>query len=160
MLTISNAFDHPEFGKATHLLDLRDGKPFKPQACPFADPARLPEKLKGKDWTTYSGSHHTDHSVRSEFFDQRHIPDRDRGDYLLDFTYLVGAAEGENAELTNGVPISEEEVLRDIGTPDTWRRRKPAKPAQYAAAKRPREAEIQIMRALSICRTWLDESVN
>ena len=155
MLTISNAFNHPEFGKATHLLDLRDGKPFKSQACPFADAAKLPERLKGKDWTTYSGSHHTDHSIRAEFFDRHSVPNRDRGDYLLDFSYLGGAAEGENAELTNGVPVSEEEVLRDIGTPETWRRRKPA---QYAFSSRPRDAEMQIQKALSICKRWLDDS--
>lgn len=153
MLTISHAFDHPESGKATHLLDLSEDKPLKPHECPFANRDNLPEKLKGKDWTTYSGSHHTDHSVRAEFFDQHHVPDRDRGDYLLDFTYLAGAPEGENAELTNGVPVSEEEVFRDIGSPDKWRRRRPVR---YAYLPRPREAEIQIQNALSVCKEWLE----
>jgi hypothetical protein len=153
MLTISNAFDHPEFGKATHLLNLKEDKPLKPHECPFANRDNLPEKLKGKDWTTYSGSHHTDHSVRAEFFDQQPIPDRDRGDYLLDFTYLVGGTEGENAELVNGIPISEEDVFKDIGTPDQWRRRKPAR---YAFPSRSRDAEAQIQNALAICQQWLE----
>jgi len=153
MLTVSNAFEHPQFGQATHLLMLQDGAPFKPHACPFLKPESLPERLKGKDWTTYSGAHHTDHSVREEFFDQRASPDRDRGDYLLDFMYIGGAADGENAELTNGVPISEAAIFDDIGTPDTWRR----KPPKYAALSRPREAEIEIQKALSICREWLGE---
>jgi hypothetical protein len=155
MMTISNAFEHPEFGKATHLLELRDGKPFKPHECPFANPVALPDRLKGKDWTTYSGSHHTDHSIREEFFDQRAVPNRDRGDYLLDFMYLAGAVEGENAELTNGVPVLEDEVERDIGGRDTWRRKKPQ--ARFAPPARPREAEEQIQKALSICKKWLDD---
>ena len=67
-LTISNANDHPKFGKATHLIELDEGKTEKPHQCPFAKPeitSRL--KLKGKDWTTYSGTHHTDHSIRASF---------------------------------------------------------------------------------------------
>jgi hypothetical protein len=155
MLTISNASDHAQYGKATHLLQLREGKPLKAHACPFPDLNKVPERLQGKDWTTYAGSHHTDHSVRTEFFDQREIPDRDRGDYLLDFTYLAGGTEGENAELTSGVAVTEEEVYQDVGGPETWRRRKPAK---FAASVRPRDAEIQIEKALSICKSWLDES--
>jgi hypothetical protein len=155
MLTISNAFDHPQSGTATKLLELQDNKSLKAHPCPFTNPDKLPEKLRRKDWTTYSGNHHTDHSVRAEFFDQRVAPDRARGEYLLDFTYIAGGAEGENAELTNGVVVSEEEVLKDIGSPDTWRRKKPAR---YAISSRPRSAEIEIERALSICRSWFDES--
>lgn len=151
MLTISNAFDHPEFGKATHLLELRDGKPLKSHGCPFADPKTLPERLKEKDWTTYSGSHHTDHSIRREFFDQRPAPDRERGDYLLDFVYLAGAVDGENAELTTGVPVSEAEVFQDVGKPESWRRRKPA---QFESLARSSEADRQIEKALAICKQW------
>ena len=136
-------------------MDLQNGRPLKPHKCPFLKPESLPERLQGKDWTTYSGAHHTDHSVRGEFFDQHPAPDRDRGDYLLDFMYIGGATEGENAELTNGVPVSKEAVFADIGTPETWRRRKPAK---CAAVSRPREAEVQIQNALSVCKEWFDEA--
>jgi hypothetical protein len=155
MLTISNAFEHPEFGKATHLLDLQDGKPLKQHECPFSSADKIHERLRGKDWTTYSGSHHTDHSVRAEFFDQHTAPDRDHGEYLLDFTYLSGDSEGENAELTNGVSVTKDEMLKDVGSPDSWRRKKPAR---YAISPRPPDAEIEIEKALSICRTWFDET--
>jgi hypothetical protein len=153
MLTISNAYDHPKFGKATQLLDLKEGKPMKSHECPFAKPESLSAQIKGKDWTTYSGSHHTDHSIREEFFDQRDLPNRDRGEYLLDFMYLAGAEQGENAELTNGVPIDEKDVVRDIGSPNTWRLRKPPR---YAVSPRSLEVEGQIQRLLSVCRQWLE----
>jgi hypothetical protein len=158
MLTIANAFDHPQAGRATHLLDLRDNRPFKSFTCPFGNPQAAPAMLKGKDWTTYRGSHHTDHSIREEFFDGHAAPDRARGDHMLDYSYIAGAADRENAELMNGVSISEEEVFRDIGNPKDWRRRKPVRFAamvsRFTAARRPHEEEKKISKALSR-REWL-----
>lgn len=153
MLTISNAFDHSQHGRATHLLDLNAGTPFKPMACPFSSPEKLPEALRGKDWTTYSGSHHTDHSVRAEFFHQSPTPDHSRGDYLLDFMYVAGTSQLENIELMRGVPITESDLFDDIGAPETWRYKKPA---VYAAPQRP-DADAAIAKALSICKAWLAE---
>lgn len=153
MLTISNAFNHPEHGSATHLIDLREGKSQKTMICPFGDPEKLPVPLIGKDWTTYAGNHHTDHSVRMEFFDQRERPDRMRGEYLMDFAYIAGDQNNENVELMNGVPVSEEEIHRDIGTPDSWRY---LKPMRFSGEQRPRDEDTRITNALAICRDWLN----
>jgi hypothetical protein len=68
--------------------------------------------------------------------------------------YLAGAAEGENAELTNGVPVTEDEIEKDIGKRDSWRRKKPE--IRFTAPPRPRQEEKRIKKALSICKQWLE----
>ena len=156
MLTISNAFNQSEHGPATHLIDLQGGKSHKAMICPFTEPEKLPPRLAGKDWTIYGGNHHTDHSVRKEFFDQREKPDRMRGEYLMDFTYIAGDEIGENAELMNGIPVSEEEIYGDIGPPDKWRYSRPA--MRFSPDRRPDKAAAQIESALAICREWLRSS--
>ena len=75
--------------------------------------------------------------------------------------YLAGGPDGENAELTNGVPVSDSEMFRDIGNPDDWRRRKPVRfRASYPPElrKRPPQAEKEILQALSVCEQWLRDS--
>jgi hypothetical protein len=42
MMTIQAAFNHPSFGKATNLLDLKDGKPLKSARCPFSNVQSIP----------------------------------------------------------------------------------------------------------------------
>jgi len=156
MHTISNAHLHPVHGKATWLLDLHGNAPVKPFKCPFANPEAVSEKIKGKDWTTYQGHHHTDHSVRAEFFDGREAPDRSQGAYLLDFSYIGGGENGENMELMNGVPVDPESVYRDVGNVDEWRLAKPlAKTGLKQFASRPRNDARKIAAALRECDKWL-----
>jgi hypothetical protein len=61
--------DPAEEGRVTWLLDLVDGKPRVETACPFH--GAIPGTLQGKDWTRYAGLLHTDHNVRTEFFEDR-----------------------------------------------------------------------------------------
>jgi len=171
MLTISNAHQHPVYGKATWLLDLEKGLPFKAVKCPFANLETLPSKIKGKDWTTYQGFHHTDHSIRGEFFDGREKPDRVRGAYLLDFSYIAGGADGENKELMDGVAVDEKFVDCDLGSVDSWRFAKPAKPIEEETPigagsgtsrqhVRPAEEDAKINAALAECKKWLESDMS
>lgn len=154
MTTIGNAFAVGEHGKATWLVE-RGSNAEKKMKCPFAKPDAVPEALKGKDWTGYRGFHHTDHSVRDEFFDGRETPDRSRGAYMLDFSYIGGEGEGENAELMNGVVVGSDVVEKDIGSPEEWRFDKPA----AKAGRRPQDEEAKILAALKQCREWLDSKI-
>src|SRR5262249_10135054 len=138
---ISNAYQHPIHGKATSLFDLKDGIPLKHVACPFGSPQTLSEKIKGKDWTTYQGYHHTDHSIRNEFFDGREHPDRSRGQYLLDFSYIGGGVNGENKELMDGVVIDRKYLDCDIGPVEEWRFMKSSE--KTAIPRQPEESPIQ-----------------
>lgn len=179
MQTISNAFPHPVHGKATWLLELNDGTPVKPLKCPFSNPQTLPEKIRGKDWTTYQGYHHTDHSIRSEFFDGRENPDRSRGQYLLDFSYIGGGLAGENMELMDGVVVDKKFVDEDLGPVEEWRFAKPIavvpqrepgeeEPIASDAGKRmqfrpklerPMDEEMKITAALKECENWLKTEI-
>lgn len=156
MLTIANAFPHPSHGKATSLIDLNNGAARKPTKCPFSNPDALPASIKGKDWTTYQGFHHTDHSVRAEFFDGRQSPDRSRGQYLLDFSYITGGTEGENFELMEGIVVDKKTVDQEIGRTEDLRFNKPM---AKASTGRPRAEERKITAALKECKRWLKEKV-
>jgi hypothetical protein len=163
MLTISNAFDHPKHGKATQLIDLENGASFKSTQCPFGDIERLPGQIKGKDWTTYKGFHHTDHSIRGEFFDGREAPDHSRGEYFLDFSYIGGGGEGENRQLMDGEIVDQATIESDIGSGDEWRFAKPRAKATLSrplqADPRPAEHDRKILVALAQCRKWLKTPV-
>jgi hypothetical protein len=156
-------------------LDLKDGVALKPVKCPFADQA-LSGKIKGKDWTTYQGYHHTDHSIRNEFFDGREQPDRSRGQYLLDFSYIAGGADGENRELMDGIIVDKAYMDCDIGPAAEWRFMKPPEkaplgpkgeeetPIQAESGDRPRldrppEEDAKITSALNECRKWLEAEI-
>jgi hypothetical protein len=130
METIAKAADTP-YGRATWLKDLADGQPLAAGVkCPFASTR---PKLVGKDWTRYGGHLHTDHSVRKEFF--RAEPEKSLGlqreEWLEDFTYLYDRSSPYYAQFMDGVPVSEEEVLRVVGAPQSYiritgpRRRRP-----------------------------------
>lgn len=155
MMTISNAFPVGEHGKATWLVDADETEVTKKMKCPFSNPDALPGELKGRDWTRYQGYHHTDHSVRDEFFDGRETPDRSRGPYRLDFSYIGGGGGGENAELMDGVIVGEEAVERDIGTSEEWRFDKPT----AKAGMRPEVESRKISKALSLCQEWLNSKI-
>jgi hypothetical protein len=155
MATIAGAQDVPTLGTATKLIDLKDNQPRRKSECPFADPQKLPADLRGKDWTGYNGWLHTDHSVRAEFFDQHNAPDRKKGEYILDFTYIAGSRAGEDNELMNGVDVSLDELYSEIGQPEDWRFDSSSVPRDFSP--RPADQELKINEALAVCRSWLTE---
>lgn len=174
MHTIASAFPHPVHGPATTLLGLNNSNPHKSVACPFRAPESLPPKIKAKDWTTYQGYHHTDHSIRAEFFDGRENPDRSRGAYLLDFSYIAGGADGENKELMDGVVVDKAFLDADLGPVEEWRLARPATKAPKdpddeeapvsadteTKPTRPPEEDQKIRNALAECREWLQASIS
>jgi hypothetical protein len=174
MHTISNAYQHPDHGNATSLVELNDGVPLKSIKCPFANPQAISDQIKNKDWTTYRGYHHTDHSIRSEFFDGREKPDRSKGPYLLDFSYIAGGEDGENKELMDGVIIDNEFVDGDLGAVEQWRFAQAEKiplpvsgedvPIRTESGvpqppERPPEEDAKIKAALGECRKWLETEI-
>ncbi len=175
MHTISSAFPHPDHGPVTWLLPLTNGAPHKPTGCPFRNPQAVPEKIRDKDWTTYAGYHHTDHSIRAEFFDGREDPDRSRGPYLMDFSYIAGGGEGENKELMDGIVVEKAFLDADLGPVEEWRFGKPIpKPPPREPGEeevpvgvdgkeihptRPAEAERKISAALAECKKWLETPI-
>jgi hypothetical protein len=153
MTTIANAGEHPTFGKATWLKELDNGQPLKPQhACPFSNPSSLPAILQNKDWTTYAGFHHSDHSIRDEFFLQKDVPLNVNQPFLIDFSYIYARDKTEDSQLMDGVPVSDEDLYADIGRPDEWRRAAPRKRSR--GFDRPTAAIHEINEALRLCRHW------
>jgi hypothetical protein len=153
MTTIANAGEHPSFGKATWLNDLNNGKPLKPQyACPFSNRSALPAILQNKDWTTYAGFHHSDHSIRDEFFLEKEAPLNLNQPFLIDFSYIYARDKTQDSELMEGVPVSDEDVYADIGRPDEWRRAAPRK--RGGGFGRPAAAVAEINEALRLSRQW------
>ncbi|HEY3852963.1 MAG TPA: hypothetical protein VGO67_01060 [Verrucomicrobiae bacterium] len=172
MHTIASAFPHSVHGSATALLELNNGASRKSMACPFRSLQALPEKIKGKDWTTYAGYHHTDHSIRGEFFDGRENPDRSRGPYFLDFSYIAGGDGGENRELMDGIVVEQAFLDSDLGPVEEWRFAKPLTkvplvgeeetPISADAVRtphRPVEEDQKIRRALAVCDEWLQSEI-
>jgi hypothetical protein len=153
MTTIANAGDHPTFGKATWLKELNNAEPLKRQhACPFSNPAALPAILQNKDWTTYAGFHHSDHSVRDEFFLGKEAPLNLNQPFLIDFSYIYSRDKAEDLELMDGVAVSDEDLYREIGRPDEWRRSSPRERERITS--RPESAVREIHEALQLCRQW------
>ena len=111
-----------EWGRAIWLEELRDWQPMRPGSCPFQDPSALKERLRGKDWSVYGGLLSTDHSVRAELFRAApEVPDVLRTKWLQDFTYLYDPSVADHRKFIEGEPVSEEDVFRELGTPDKWR---------------------------------------
>jgi hypothetical protein len=166
MTTIDSAAKHPKHGVATWLIDIGHGKPLKHTKCPFADVEKLPAKLKGKDWTAYEGFHHTDHSVRAEFFVNRPgVPTRNRP-WRMDFSYIYSRTKEEDSEIVDGVIVTENVVYSELGSPDEWRIAAPKLSTtpfedihaidnlKGSTSRRPIEVELQIQRDLAVCRSW------
>lgn len=153
MTTIATAEDHPKFGKATWLKDLKNDKPMKSQhGCPFSNPKALPASLQNKDWTTYAGFHHSDHSIRDEFFLEKEAPLNLDKPFLIDFSYIYANNREADSALMNGNLISEAELYKDIGEPETWRRDAPREKTRNM--DRPEAAVREINEILKICRQW------
>lgn len=120
METIEFAAETP-YGRATWLKPLDNGRPIVERlACPFSDPDKLKDKLKGKDWTRYGGHLHTDHSIRSEFFDDR--PEKSaqvkRTEFLQDFAYIFDPSAADHVRFIHGQNVSREEVINEVGDPE------------------------------------------
>lgn len=150
MRTINEACNDPTFGPATWLLELQNGKPHQESACPFADPDKLPEVLKGKDWSTYAGILHTDHSIRDEFFENRTRPSTDRQPWQMDFSYIYQKTRADHFKFVVGQEVSSEEIFAEIGKPDEWRRLTRKAQSRF----RKTEYTAQIRSLLNDCQKW------
>ena len=159
MLTIKNAAptkstdssDPQEQGRVTWLRPLSlDNKPLVEHvSCPIT---KMPSALDGKDWTRYEGFLHTDHAVREEFFLDREIPPTASRPYLMDFTYLYDARQGDFEEFTNGKPFTIEEVYTEIGRPEDWTYR-----ASATAETRSEAQAVSVAEQLLACRQWASQ---
>jgi hypothetical protein len=136
-------------GRVTWLRDLVDGKPLKNVACPFGGP--IPKQLQGKDWTTYEGLLHTDHSIREEFFLDDDEPPTVARPYLMDFTYLYDKRQADYLNFMAGGRFSPEEVFKEIGDPSEWRVRNTG---VISANGTWADAEIEIQNLLNRCQQW------
>jgi len=166
MMTIEQAHNHPQHGKATQLRNLSlDGKTLKGGTCPFRNIEAIPPRLRDKDWSVYSGRYHTDHAVRDEFFDGSESPPIGEGSHALDFSYLMDSIDQENVELMAGVEITEEAFFQEVGNPGEHRRFSPEDEESPTPDMRehtesptiPADEEAKILRALEVCQGWLDE---
>jgi hypothetical protein len=151
MMTIAEAAK-TETGSATALMDLTNGLPQKSVACPFATPDKLPDRIRQKDWTTYQGVLHTDHSVRDEFFQSDAKPPLRARPFLMDFTYIYDRSQQDYIRFMRGQLVSEEEVFHEIGPPGEWRtlggfRRIPA-------VGKPRTSASEIRSLISKTSRW------
>jgi hypothetical protein len=109
-------------GRATWLVNVDgDGKPFLRDVAPPWKTS--PKDLEGKDWTRYEGVLHTDHAIRQEFFDPRDVPSTAGKPYRMDLSYLYDKGQGAFLEFTGGREFTEEQIYRELGTPDTWTHR-------------------------------------
>jgi hypothetical protein len=110
-------------GKGTWLRNLQGSEPFKRSTCPFGGAPPRDDRVKGKDWTTYEGYLHTDHSIREEFFnpDDDGRPARGGRTWLMDFTYIYDTRLADYVKFMAGQLVSEEEVFAELGQPEEWR---------------------------------------
>jgi len=123
MLTIASAAETP-YGKGTWLREIPSGGcPFVADIPnPFSQPEKLKVELRDKDWTRYLGYFHTDHSIRSEFFNldpaiPSEIAERE---WLQDFTYIYDHTDADHQRLISGVDASPAEIDKALGPVRTW----------------------------------------
>ena len=109
----------PRKGPVTWLRDAKDGQPLR-AGCPYPFTGEIPPKLKGKDWSSYLGLLHTDHSVRKEFFDGMDSPEMLHQPYVMDFSYLYDRRESDHTEFMLGVPVTIERISEELGPVDAW----------------------------------------
>lgn len=106
-------------GRVTWLRTLDgQGKPLVDQSPSPLNP--VPSTLQRKDWTRYEGLLHTDHAVRTEFFDGRDDAVTEAAPYLMDFTYLYDRNQADFMNFMAGVRVSDDAVYQETGRPDTW----------------------------------------
>ena len=150
MRTIDEA-QTTDHGKATWLIDVVQGRPHKPLPCPFHDPSKVPPKLVNKDWTTYEGYLHTDHGIRSEFFQETRDgrPPTLTKPWIMDFAYIFNKADPDWVKFMGGRLISEKEVYAVTGDPSEWRVRSDGPPLERSP-----ETVARITAALRRCEGW------
>jgi hypothetical protein len=162
MLTIDGAAETP-YGPATWLRPLKqNGLPIVSQLrCPFLQPDRVRSDLKDKDWTRYSGYLHADHSIRPEFFlgqDPGPTPDVVSNEFLQHFSYLYNGAERDHIRFIAGIPVSEQEVIAELGPVSEWtqiaRRSTKLKKARSMATRSAKAAE----RGKDVVTLYLDQA--
>ena len=123
MLTINAAVD-VGFGAASKLIDLSAQGPVVAAAgCPFKDVTALKPALQGKDWSRYSGWHHSDQCVRSEFFTPgSDVPGdlKAKGTWYQDFGYLYDPRNPEHVRFILGEPCAEKEIDDELGVREEW----------------------------------------
>lgn len=142
-------------GAATFLLDLNRGRPMKPLSCPFAAQDALPAPVRDKDWTTYGGYYHTDHSVRDELFADRGGPVTETRPFSLDFSYIYNPVDVDYVGLIAGQLVSKNEIDAKIGSEFTRRRLTPNR-------SRSRNVAARIAATIERCTDWAltDEESN
>lgn len=125
------------------------GRPMaKDIACPLSP---IPNTLQGKDWTRYEELLHTDHAVRAEFFEGREEPVTAPQPYLMDFTYLYDRRQEDFINFMAGRRVSEDEVYRETGRPETWSTRS-SEP--FDADMRTSADAARVKQLLDACRNW------
>lgn len=110
----SAATDHP-YCPATYLLELKDGKPAREFTWNGPKPLPPAKSYEGKDCGSYAGYLHTDHAIRSEFFQPDPCPMHYKDPYLMDFTYIFDTSEADNLTFMVGEDANSEEVEAELG---------------------------------------------
>jgi len=145
MLTVEEAAK-TQWGKAIWLEDLKGGQPARGKECPFSDPSSVKEKLRNKDWSYYAGFLSTDHSIRKELFrSEPELPKELNRKWLQDLTYIYESTEPDRRKFMEGEPVTETEVFREIGPPETWR----VMPLAARVISRTKEQEQEIAMLLA-----------
>ncbi|HEU4732399.1 MAG TPA: hypothetical protein VFT22_31105 [Kofleriaceae bacterium] len=164
MQTIDEAAD-VGFGVASRLIALSSSGPVAGAQCPFKDLGALPKELQGKDWSRYSGWHHSDHCIRSDFFGPgADVPDslREKPAWYQDFGYLYDANNSEHARFVTGEPCTQREVDEKLGRREEWptnyepvgKRLVHLDAADDALEQRMAEAQLEIEGYLNETRKW------
>lgn len=155
MKTIDSAFKEGDYCPATYLLDLGLAGPR--QSCRWEEPEPPPQSksLVGKDYSSYEGYLHTDHAIRSEFFDGKERPAYYQAPYLMDFTYIFDKSSPDNLPFMRGEPIPRETVDEELGLPE------PVRPvsvttedAEIYAFGRSAHVADEIERAVASTEEW------
>ncbi len=153
MLTIEQAAKDAPHCPATYLIDESHGRPIRPYNWTEATPPPALEKLRGKDCGSYAGYLHTDHAVRSEFFEPHVAPSTKDEPYLMDFAYIFDPSNPDYGPFMAGVEVDEDEVRAELGRPEEMRTIADdgtSEPPTFRAAHITRKIE----EALAVTRTW------
>lgn len=165
MQTIDTAAD-VGFGAASKLIPLSSSGPVVTGAgCPFANLNDLPSRLAGKDWSRYSGWHHSDHCIRSDFFrPEADVPDslREKPTWYQDFAYLYDPSNPEHSRFVTGELCTQQEVDEKLGRREEWptnyeptgKRLVHLDAADQTLEHRMAEAQLEIERYLNETRQW------
>jgi hypothetical protein len=153
MLTINAAKKDLPHGPATYLLDETHGRSIRPYPWTGATKPSDAERLKGKDCGSYGGFLHTDHAVRTEFFEPHDVPPTKEQPYLMDFTYIFDDKTADNKLFMEGEVVKEEDVTAELGGPEDMRFIAADK-QELAPTPPPAGAVTRIEEIMGICKAW------